>query len=110
MPKVKISQKTKLQLYQREFEGEMISTDNKILYCRAYEETVGCETRFQVLQHLNTNIHKGNIKMKSTKSAPVQKVLSELSNNNFSQFSFDLCEASLAADIQIGRASCRERV
>ncbi|PNF32325.1 hypothetical protein B7P43_G13645 [Cryptotermes secundus] len=36
MPKVKISQKTKLQLYQQEFEGEMISTDNEILYCRGF--------------------------------------------------------------------------
>ncbi|PNF29556.1 hypothetical protein B7P43_G01923 [Cryptotermes secundus] len=79
MPKVKISQKTKLQLHQREFEGELITTDNKILYCRA------CE--------------KKNIKIKFTKSAPVQKVLSEFSNNSFSQFSFDLCQALLAADI-----------
>ena len=101
MPKVKVSQKTKLQLYQREFEGEMISTDNEILYCRACEKTVGCEKRFQVLQHLNTNIHKENIKIKSTKSAPVQKLLSEFSNNSFSQFSFDLCEAFLAADIPL---------
>jgi hypothetical protein len=57
MPKVRLSQKTKLQLYQREFEGEVITTENKILYCRASEKTVGCEKRFQVLQHLNTNIH-----------------------------------------------------
>jgi hypothetical protein len=71
MPKVKVSQKTKLQLYQREFEGEMITTDNKILYCRACEKTVGFEKRFQVLQHLNINIHRENIKIKSKKSAPV---------------------------------------
>jgi hypothetical protein len=57
MPKVKVSQKTKLQLYQWEFEGEMITTDNRILYCEA------CENRFQVPQHLNTNIHKENIKI-----------------------------------------------
>ncbi|PNF36587.1 hypothetical protein B7P43_G15044 [Cryptotermes secundus] len=66
----------------------MISTDNEILYCRACEKTVGCEKRFQVLQHLNTNIHRENIKIKS-------------SNNSFSQFSFDLCEAFLAADIPL---------
>ncbi|PNF20259.1 hypothetical protein B7P43_G15454 [Cryptotermes secundus] len=101
IPKVKVSQETKLQLYQREFEGEMISTNNEILYFRACEKTVGCEKRFQVLQHLNTNIHKENIKIKSTKSAPVQKLLSEFSNNIFSQFSFDLCEAFLAADIPL---------
>ncbi|PNF17096.1 hypothetical protein B7P43_G16102 [Cryptotermes secundus] len=99
MPKV--SQKTKLQLYQREFEGEMISTDNAILYCRACKKTFGCEKSFQVLQHLNANIHKENIKMKSTKSAPIKKLLSEFSNNSFSQFSSDLCEAFLAADIPL---------
>jgi hypothetical protein len=35
------------------------------------------------------------------KSAPVQKLLSEFSNNSFSQFSFDLCEAFLLADIPL---------
>jgi hypothetical protein len=65
----------------------MITTDNTISYCRAWEKTVGCEKRFQVLQDLNTNIDTENIKIKSTKSAPVQKLLSEFSNNRFSQFS-----------------------
>jgi hypothetical protein len=37
MQKVKVSQKTKLQLYQQEFEAEMITTD-KILYCPACEK------------------------------------------------------------------------
>jgi hypothetical protein len=40
MTKVKVSQKTKLQLYQQEFKGEMITTDNKILYCQVCEKTV----------------------------------------------------------------------
>ena len=82
-------------------EGEMISTDNEILYCRACEETVGCEKPFQVLQHLNTNMHKENIKIKSTKRAPVQKLLSQFYNNSFSEFSFDLCEAFLAENIPL---------
>jgi hypothetical protein len=34
-------------------------------------------------------------------SAPVQKLLSEFSNNSFSQFSSDLNEAFLAADIPL---------
>ena len=74
MPKVKVSQKTKFHLYQVELEGE-ISMDKEILYCRACEKTV-YEKRFQVLQHLNTNIYKEDIKIKSMKSAPVQKLLS----------------------------------
>jgi hypothetical protein len=71
--------------------------DNKILYCRA------CEKRFQVLQHLNNNplVNKENIKIKSTKIAPVQKLLSQFSNNSFSQFCFDLCDAFVAADIPL---------
>jgi hypothetical protein len=74
MPKVKVSQKTKLQLYQREFEGEIVTTDNKILYCRACEETVGSEKRLQAHQHSKTNIlvHKESIKFKSPKITPVQ--------------------------------------
>jgi hypothetical protein len=34
-------------------------------------------------------------------SAPVQKLLSKFSNKSFSQFSFDLCETFLAADIPL---------
>jgi hypothetical protein len=34
-------------------------------------------------------------------SVPVQKLLSEFSNNSFSQFSFDWCEAFLLADIPL---------
>jgi hypothetical protein len=64
MPKVKVSKKTKLQLHQQEFEGETITTDNKILYCRALDKTAECEKRFQVLLHLNTNIYKGKKKVK----------------------------------------------
>jgi hypothetical protein len=66
-----------------------------------------CEKRLQVLQHLNTNIHKDNIKIKSMKSAPVQKLLSESSNNSFSQFSFDMCENFLSADIPPWRLTNR---
>jgi hypothetical protein len=33
------------------------------------------------------------------KSAPLQKLLGEFSNNSFSEFSFDLWEAYLVADI-----------
>jgi hypothetical protein len=69
MPKVKVSPNTKLQLYQREFEGEMITTDNKILHCRA------CGKRFQVLQYMNTNLHKENIKIKFTKVLPFKDCL-----------------------------------
>jgi hypothetical protein len=47
------------------------------------------------------NIHKENTKTESMKSAPVQKLLNESSNNSFSQFSFDLCEAFVMADIPL---------
>jgi hypothetical protein len=47
MPKVKASQKTKLQLYQREFEGEMITTYNKRLCCRAFEKKTAVEKVFR---------------------------------------------------------------
>jgi hypothetical protein len=43
----------------------------------------GREKRFQV-PHLNTNIRKEKIKIKSTKSAAVQKLRSEFSNNSVS--------------------------
>jgi hypothetical protein len=72
------------------------------------EETVGCEEKLsQVLQHLNNNLHKENIKIKSMKNVSVQKLLSEFSNNSFSQFSFDLCEAILVEDIPLWKLTSR---
>jgi hypothetical protein len=52
---VKVSQKTKLQLYQQDFEGEAITTDNKILYWDECEKTVGYEKRFQ-MHKINLNV------------------------------------------------------
>jgi hypothetical protein len=75
----------------------MITKDDKTLYCRACGKTVCCE----VLQQLNPNLHKDNIKIKSIKSAPVQKLLSKFPNNSFLYFSFDLCEAFFAAYIPL---------
>jgi hypothetical protein len=74
MPKVKVSQKTELQMHRRELERDVITMDKKILYCRVCEKTVGCEIR--ALQHLNTNVHKENTTIKSMKSASVQELLS----------------------------------
>jgi hypothetical protein len=70
MPKVKVNQNTKLQLYQREFEIEMISTDNKILNSERVKKELVVKT-LSSASTLNTNIHKGNIKIKSTKSISV---------------------------------------
>jgi hypothetical protein len=42
MPKVKVSQKTKLQLYQQMFEGEMITTDNQIVYAERVKNAFKC--------------------------------------------------------------------
>jgi hypothetical protein len=44
-------------------------------------------------------MYKENIKIESTKSAPVQNFLSEFSSNSFSQFCFDLFETFVAADM-----------
>jgi hypothetical protein len=67
MPKVKINQNTKLQLYQQEFEGETIITDNEILNSERVKKELVLKT-LSSASPLNTNIHKENIKIKSTKS------------------------------------------
>jgi hypothetical protein len=36
-----------------------------MFHCRACEKTVDCEKLSQVIQHLNVNIRKENIKIKS---------------------------------------------
>lgn len=102
MPKVKLSNSGRLQSFVNEFRNEFISTDNRILFCKACEKKVGSEKRFQVLQHINTSKHKELvIKKRETENKPKQKQLAECLGSRLTQFSSDLCEVFIACDIPL---------
>ncbi|PSN34280.1 hypothetical protein C0J52_22127, partial [Blattella germanica] len=62
---------------------------NRVLFCGACEKTIGSEKRFQIVQHINTA------------KQPVQKQLLECLGSKVSEFSYDLCQAFLSADIPL---------
>lgn len=101
MPKTKLSSAGRLKGYQDEFSSEFISTDSKILYCKACEKKVGSEKRYQVLQHINTSKHKESVARKRNTNSAMQKQLVECFGSRLTQFSSDLCQAFLAADIPL---------
>jgi hypothetical protein len=90
------SQKTKFELYQREFEGEMITTNKKLFNAGRVKNAFKC---FSILTLIYT---KRILKLNKRK---VLNLLSEFSNNSFSQFFIHLCEAFLAAYIPLWKLS-----
>lgn len=101
MPKIKGTSSGRLTNLQKEFSGDLISTDNRVLFCGACEKTIGSEKRFQIVQHINTAKHKENLTSKLANKEPVQKQLLECLGSRVSEFSYDLCQAFLAADIPL---------
>ncbi|PSN53918.1 hypothetical protein C0J52_02454 [Blattella germanica] len=101
MPKIRGTSSARLTNLQKEFSDDLISTDNRILLCGACEKTIGSEKRFQIIQHINTAKHKENLTSKLANKEPVQKQLLECLGSNVSEFSYNLCQAFLAADIPL---------
>lgn len=64
MPKIRGTSSARLTNLQKEFSGDLISTDNRVLFCGACEKTIGSEKRFQIVQHINTAKHKENLTSK----------------------------------------------
>jgi hypothetical protein len=96
MPKVEVSQKTKLHLHQWEFKGEMTTTGNKILYFQVCEKQLVVKNNFKCFSIWTLIYTKRILKLNLWKV--LLFIISEFLIS-FSQFSFDLWEAILASDI-----------
>jgi len=84
----------------QDFPNETFRSDSNILYCDACDKAVLTTQRFQVIQHVGTEIHKENKQQKTTKVQQFITLCSTLSSNK-STFYSDLCTALIKADIPL---------
>ena len=103
MPKIRASSRSKLDSYVKLFGPETSSTDGRVLLCRICERQVVAERKSQVTQHPNGVKHKLEFEEKkgSASSAVVQMVPFLEASGKQSQFSIELCDAFLSADIPL---------
>ena len=60
MPKIKISKKSRLEGYVKDFYG--FKTDKEVLFCKSCNVTIVAEKKSQVSQHIESTKHKENAK------------------------------------------------
>lgn len=94
MPKVKSKVKDIVVKYIREFPNEHFRGDGDVLFCECCSKKVSISQRFQVVQHISTNLHKENKEKKTTMK---QTFIS--SSSGKSDFNTDLCRTFVRADI-----------
>ena len=101
MPKQKASKSKVLRAYVSEFGETILSTDGAVLNCIPCEKVLNADTRFQVVQHLETGKHKKCVERKNSKGQQLFLAGSLGKQGKLSPFSLDLCIAFTAADIPL---------
>ena len=99
MPKQKASKSKVLRAYVSEFGETILSTDGAVLNCIPCEKVLNADTRFQVVQHLETGKHKKCVERKNSKGQQLFLAGSLEKQGKLSPFSLDLCIEFTAADI-----------
>ena len=110
MPKVKSTKSERLEAYVKSFGSEIFSTDGKVLLCRICERPVSAEKKFLVSQHVNGARHKASWdkKNQSNSASVVQLAPFIEASGKQSQFSLELCDALLSADIPLHKLDNRK--
>ena len=101
MPKQKASKSKVLRAYVSEFGETILSTDGAVLNCIPCEKVLNADTRFQVVQHLETGKHKKCVERKNSKGQQLFLAGSLEKQGKLSPFSLDLCIAFTAANIPL---------
>jgi len=101
MPKVKSSLASKCREYCNEFGQNIFTADQGNLLCRPCNKRVLCDQRGQVLQHLKTKTHKDAVERSKNLPKQTQLTLTTKPGPSVSQFTTDLCEALVSADIPV---------
>lgn len=102
MPKCKTPKSVVLRGYVEEFGENVFASDGIILNCLVCEKTVSSDTRFQVVQHLSTQLHGKKVEKRSKTNEKQSFLAGSFENQGkLSQFSLDLCLAFTAADIPL---------
>lgn len=91
MPRVAKSKNQKVEIYIREFPNEFTKSFDGGLHCKLCNAKVSHEKRFNVQNHRSTDSHKQRLssQFSQTTLAPIK------------DFSFDVCDAFLKADIPL---------
>jgi hypothetical protein len=105
MPKVKPSKNTKLREFVVGGWKQHFSTDGLILFCKVCEVKVAAEKQFNVQQHCSTLKHKSSVAQNSALESRQQLLFQKKSVSSMpsktSEFSKDLCEMMMSADIPL---------
>jgi hypothetical protein len=108
MPKVKCSS-VKLWGFVQDFGEQYFHTDGEILFCKLCEVKVAAEKCFTVQQHCSTTKHKNNLSRHSTKENRqcllFEKASATSPSNKTSEFSKDLCQMMVSANIPLNKVS-----
>lgn len=82
-------------------------TDNSVLYFNYCNVQVTASKIFQVKQHISTGKHQAAEKLKKTgqPTQPTQTFMTEFQQPKINQFSFDLCQSFVVANIPLKKVS-----
>ena len=86
MPKTKFSIKSRLRAYVKEF--YVFKTDVEVRFCKLCNVTIIAGKKSQVVQHVESSKHKGNVKRNC--GSTNQSFLSESMNKNITHQEFSI--------------------
>lgn len=102
MPRRKESVTSKLQSYVKLCGSDIFSTDGSVLLCKICEREVVADRKSQVTQHLNGAKHRSKLEKKSSDFSNVVQLSTFLQPSaKQSQYSMELCDTFLSADIPL---------
>jgi len=107
MPTIKPSITNAIKKYFLEFEENVFSCDESVLFCKLCETKVSAERRYMAAKHIETEKHKRTVYRKNTTKTSTSK----LQVTRFSKttaFSKDLCKAMLYVNIPLHKIDNRK--
>ncbi|XP_017472303.1 PREDICTED: uncharacterized protein LOC108363449 [Rhagoletis zephyria] len=96
MPKIKATVSENVNKYVAEY-PRVFQTDGYVLFCKICNKIVSSEKKYQVDQHLRTLKHRELYERRTLIAASTEA--------GFNEFSMDLCEAFISADIPLSKLS-----
>jgi len=103
MPKYKVSNNNRLNLFVNHFGKEVFSSDGTVLFCKICEVKGAADKQFIIEQHISRKKHVNGVELKKKNqkqsTSKTQRLITEPSKK--SSFNYGLCQALLAANIPL---------